>query len=320
LVQNIAEPVGGVKKESGHLLNGMVLKNGKILVHALQWYITHTCNLTCSNCSNFNNFAITGHDKIRRVEDEVAAWGQKLHVNDFCIIGGEPFTNRELHEWAVGLREHFTCRDFRIVTNGTLLRRFAKQIPEWIDKKITIEVSLHSEKHFQKALNDIHEILNGKYERYIVTKRNHIKGIPMHVGCGYDEAILVDGFPAFIIVYKTKFYKWGVKEKQNDVWRFFNSDRELAHETCFHKHTPYIYKGKMYKCGTIVGAQGFAQKYPLTQEDKDLITSYKPIDAMSNNLVEQIQSLNDSIPQCVICPVNNNIEEDIILDSKKILP
>ena len=76
----------------------------------------------------------------------------------------------------------------------------------------------------------------------------------------------------------------------------------------------------MYKCGTIVGAKGFAEKYNIRQKDRDLIESYKPIDAMSNNLAEQIQQLNHSIPQCTMCPNKSNTLEKIKLDKKKILP
>ena len=78
------------------MLNGRILKNGKILVHALQWYISHSCNLTCNNCSNFNNFAIKGNHTFETYKVQAQQWAEKLHVNDFCIIGGEPFVNNDL--------------------------------------------------------------------------------------------------------------------------------------------------------------------------------------------------------------------------------
>ena len=57
------------------MLNGRILDTGKILVPTLQWYISHTCNLTCTNCSNLNNFAITGHNVY---DDAIAAtWADK---------------------------------------------------------------------------------------------------------------------------------------------------------------------------------------------------------------------------------------------------
>ena len=299
------------------MLNGRILDTGKILVPTLQWYISHTCNLTCTNCSNLNNFAITGHNTY---DDAIAAtWADKLHVNDFCIIGGEPFTNNGLNTWALGLRKHFTCRDFRIVTNGTLLKKFAQDIPNWIANGITIEMSLHSEAHFERALADIDEILQGNYKKVNKIELQQL-GVMNHIACGYEDAILVDDFPAFVINYKTKFYTWGVRGVKDGVWQFYDSDRELAHSNCWHKDTPYIFEGKMYKCGTIVGAKGFAEKYNIRQRDRELIESYKPIDAMSNNLAEQIQELNYSIAQCTMCPNKSNTLEKIQLDKKKILP
>jgi len=76
----------------------------------------------------------------------------------------------------------------------------------------------------------------------------------------------------------------------------------------------------MYKCGTVVGAQEFVKKYSVRPQDKELYESYRPIDPMSNNLEVQIQNLNNSIPQCSLCPSKSDEYEDIVLDKKKILP
>ena len=302
------------------MLNGRILKNGKILVHALQWYIGHSCNLTCTNCSNFNNFAISGQDKYSDFEREAQRWSEKLHVNDFGIIGGEPFTNNDLDNWVHGLRDVFTCKDFRVVTNGTLLARHADKMKAWFDKGVTVELSFHSQDHVPKAFAIIDEVLDGKYEKYKVTKNNFIKDQSRHAGCYYEEAILVDDHPAFIINYKDKFMPWGVKNIDNGVYNFYESDREQAHTACWHNDCPYVYKGKMYKCGTVVGAQAFVKKYPVRQQDKDLYESYKPVDAFSNTLEDQVSALSNSIPQCVLCPINSGSVEKISLDKKKVMP
>jgi len=302
------------------VINGKVLSNGKILVPTLQWYISHSCNLTCNNCSNFNNFALGGNDKFVRFEQEANAWSQKLHVNDFCIIGGEPFVNYDLDSWVHGLRDRFDCKDFRVVTNGTLLAKHADKFKSWFDRGVTIELSFHSMAHVKRAFDIIDDVLDGKYEKYQITKRNFIKDQPRHIGCEYDEAILLGNHPAFIINYKTRFIKWGPSTFKEGVWHFHKSKANKAHANCWHKDTPYIFKGKMYKCGTVVGAQEFVKKYSVRPQDKELYESYRPIDPMSNNLEVQIQNLNNSIPQCSLCPSKSEEYEDIVLDKKKILP
>ena len=118
---------------------------------------------------------------------------------------------------------------------------------------------------------------------YKVTKNNFIKDQARHAGCYYEEAILVDDHPAFIINYKDKFMPWGVKNIDNGVYNFYESDREQAHTACWHNDCPYIYKGKMYKCGTVVGAQAFVKKYPVRQQDKDLY-ELKPLIQTKMNL------------------------------------
>ena len=309
------------RKRMGFLvLGGYKLPNGKILVHALQWYISHSCNLTCSNCSNFNNFAIIGNDSFSNQKLFAEQWASKIHVNDFCIIGGEPFVNNDLHNWIVGLRNLFDSKDFKVVTNGSLLHKYKHKLKEWFDKKVTIEISFHDKKHIEPAFAIIKEILP-KHEHYKITEPNMIKGKATHIGCEYKEAILIENdFPAFIINYKMEFMPWGVKEIKNGIYHFHDSDREEAHDNCWHADCPYIYKGNMYKCGTVVGAQAIVDKYPVKKEDKLLYKSYNPIIPTSNNLQEDLLQLQKSIPQCVLCPVNNGRKEQLVLDKKKILP
>lgn len=302
------------------MLGGFELPNGKILVHALQWYISHSCNLTCNNCSNFNNFAIKGNSKFLDQKHFVEQWANKIHVNDFCIIGGEPFVNNDLHTWVMGLRKYFDSKDFKVVTNGSLLHKYKHNFREWFDNGVTIEISFHDQKHIHPAFDIIKEILPN-HEHYKITQPNMIKGKATHIGCEYKEAILIkNDFPAFIINYKMEFMKWGPKYFKDGIWHFYDSDQEQAHENCWHNDCPYIYEGKMYKCGTVVGAQAFVDTYSVKEEDRQLYKSYKPILATSNNLKEDLLSLQKSIPQCKLCPVNMGKKEQIELDSKKILP
>ena len=64
----------------------------------------------------------------------------------------------------------------------------------------------------------------------------------------------------------------------------------------------------------------FVKKYPVRQQDKDLYESYKPVDAFSNTLEEQVSALSHSVPQCVLCPINSGNVEKISLDKKKVMP
>ena len=108
--------------------------------------------------------------------------------------------------------------------------------------------------------------------------------------------------------------KWTSEEELNEQWKEY-----LENKPFVKTHTM---EGHM-KWGTVhedLALFCFAEKYNIRQKDRDLIESYKPIDAMSNNLAEQIQELNYSIAQCTMCPNKSNTLEKIQLDKKKILP
>tara|TARA_B100001287_G_scaffold72181_1_gene59736 strand:- start:6053 stop:6973 length:921 start_codon:yes stop_codon:yes gene_type:complete len=303
------------------MIGGYKLPNGKILVHAIQWYISHSCNMTCSNCKTFNNFAITGNHTFKQYEEQAIQWSNKIHINDLCILGGEPFVNNDLHNWIMGLRKLFPeTKDYKVTTNGSLLHKYKKHFREWADNKTTIEISFHNPAHIEPAFNIINEIYP-KHERYKITKKNMIKDKALHIGCEYEEAILIeDDFPAFIINYNMNFMPWGVKEVKDGLWHFYDSDREEAHDACWTNDCPYIYKGKMYKCATVVGAQAFIDKYPVKDEDKTLYKNSKAISPMSNDLQNEILEFKNSVPQCSLCPVDVGKKEEIILTKKKIMP
>jgi len=91
----------------------------------------------------------------------------------------------------------------------------------------------------------------------------------------------------------------------------------MSHITCVANNCHYIYKGKLYKCGTIVGAQEFVKKYRVEPKAAYLINSYKPIDLNDTDLDEQVNNLKKHIPQCSLCPTNSKTEPIVNLTKKQ---
>lgn len=285
------------------MINGRIINN-KILVHTAQWYITHTCNLTCSHCLSFNNFAIAGHDEFENNMDAAKHWNQLITIKDFTIVGGETFTHNNLDDWAVGLREIFSdVKDFKIITNGTLLTKYADKFNKWFDLDIVIEISFKNIKDYQTL-------------QKILSTYNNVE-IKSHFM--YDQAIYIDNKLRFLIEFCEYHTPWAVKSKTKNKYEFWKTDKEAAHKKCWQKYCHYFYQGQLYKCGTIVGAREFVQKYQVDTNCKELYLDYKPINYYDNNLLDKIVSLNNAVSQCEMCPVASP-QEQIIIDNKKILP
>lgn len=279
------------------------LENQKIKLNMVQFYISHTCNLSCPNCLSFNNFSISGHDDYDH--ELCKRWSNIIDVEDFTIIGGEPLGNPYLDKWVNGLRSLFpTVIDFKICTNGILLDKWTEQIKEWLEKKVVIEISVHSSKHLQQIYTSIEKILEGLEVETFDNNPPSNYSFPEYYQTEYNKIIFYKQFPAFIISYDFEFSEWGVKNIQKNKLSFFDSDPYDAHKQCPYKECHYIYQGEMYKCGTLVGAKELIKKYIIEPKSYELINNYRPINLNDDDITEQLTNISKRvIPQCRLCPI-----------------
>ena len=283
----------------------MLNSHEKIKLDMVQFYISHTCNLSCPNCLSLNNFSISGHEEYN--QDLCKKWSDIVEIDDLTIIGGEPMSNPHLDKWVTGLRNLFSnVIDFKICTNGLLLDKWSEQIKDWIKQKVVIEISVHSSKHLEQINASIDKILEGlEIETFDNSYPNY--NYPNYYPYEYNKIIFYKQFPAFIISYDFEFSEWGVKESNQSILKFFDSDPKAAHKACPYKDCHYIYQGEMYKCGTLVGAKELIKKYIIEPKSLNLIDSYKPINLNDDDIIDQLQNItNNAIPQCRLCPIGEH--------------
>lgn len=263
-----------------------------------QWYISHTCNLACPSCLSFNNYNIKGHEYWKDNKEYAKQWSQLVSVKDFSIIGGEPLSNPDLHNWVLGLQTLFNTDDFKICTNGTLLNKWIDQAKEWIQLNVILEISYHDPKHLEGIESALKNILSGLDIKWI--NGGQYNG-PNFNYREYDKIGYLNDKVCVLLQENCEFRKWDLNNE---------NDPNTSHKHCWWKNCHYWYKGELYKCGTIVGAQELSKKHNL--KNKELINSYKPINIMSNNLTEQLTNLKNYIPQCSMCTTLNFDNDDRI--------
>ncbi|MCR5040503.1 MAG: radical SAM protein, partial [Clostridia bacterium] len=91
----------------------------------LEIEISEFCNLNCKGCTNCSNIAT------RKQFYEFDEYSKDLHriseifsgIKKIRLLGGEPFLNPRIVDYAGLVRELFPDSDLRIVTNGLLLPR-----------------------------------------------------------------------------------------------------------------------------------------------------------------------------------------------------
>lgn len=290
----------------------------KIKLSLVQFYISHTCNLSCPNCLSLNNFAISGHDFYDH--DLVSQWADTIDIDDLTIIGGEPLSNPDLDNWVTGLKSVYPdVVDFKICTNGTLLDQWVESAKTWINNQVVIEISVHSSKHLEQINAAIEKIVehldvetfSGNYPDYVFPEYYR----------EYNKIIFYKQFPAFIINYNFEFSEWGVKSIEPNKLNFYRNNAEIAHKHCPYKDCHYIYKGEMYKCGTLVGAKALIERYHVDTLSNILISHYKPISLTDPDIKNKLSTITEkSIPQCAMCPVGEHNSVSIENATIKKLP
>lgn len=271
----------------------------KINIPVAQWYISHTCNLSCKNCLSYNNFNISGHERWADNADDVARWGELVTVEDFSIIGGEPLGNPDLHLWVKGLHKYFDTENFKICTNGVQLDRWVDHIAEWTAMGVILEIHTKDKSH----LSDTWKFLNHAFA----------KDIQWRKGVEYDWIGTYNGKTVCYQTMDKSFLTWGTKGRnEQGEYELFETNPKHTHNLCQWSNCHYFFRGGLWKCGTIVGAQEFVKKYPVRQDHKDAILEYKPI-TITDNLEQDIENLRYMIPQCGLC--NNILKTKNRLDS-----
>jgi organic radical activating enzyme len=95
----------------------------------LETMITQSCNLSCLGCTNYSDLRHAGYVPWSQGKQQIQAWLDRINIQEFGIIGGEPLINPEWREWVSGSRELMPEAQLRFTTNGLLLDR----VPDMID-------------------------------------------------------------------------------------------------------------------------------------------------------------------------------------------
>ena len=122
-----------------------------------EFYITNVCNLNCTDCNRFNNFAFTGHQVWNDHADIYKEWATKLKIDRIGIIGGEPMLNPDFMSWLTGINSLWPTSEIEIVTNGSQLHRHPDLYNTLANSHqlIHVKISFHGVGQKQKVMKDL---------------------------------------------------------------------------------------------------------------------------------------------------------------------
>jgi len=285
-------------------------------LNRVEFYITNVCNLNCTNCNRFNNFAFSGHWKWNDYLADYKAWSKVIDLGQVAILGGEPMSNPDLPNWINGVNQLWpNLKKISLVTNGTYLNK----IPGFYDfltqfnDRVRVEISGHNA---PEIINDIDNIIeffptaptqtiNYNQSLWQTRYASARQWEPKWPDCPdpadfyqLPESIQKDCLEKYIIhplqLFDSSYTDGTVTVEFFPILYFYpspvqhnletgqltlhHSDPVLAMENCYFKTCPHFIKGRLYKCGPAGILPEFIKQFEIniTESDRTLINSYEP--------------------------------------------
>ena len=263
------------------------------------FYITNVCNLTCNYCESFNNFAFKGHFYWKDYEEVFQKWGDILYIDILNIHGGEPITNPDIINWAIGLKKIWReSSEYFISSNGTLLKNKIDECRELINLGWNFDIVIHDPEHREEVENSIRTILKNKnykinYDVDIIKNRKEYVDV--------DGTLLISIEEAFV------FRQNSIASMKDRMINMHRSNIDKAHEICFNDADEQCYgffRGALYKCYLTGIAQDLVKQFNVEPYAKDLLLSYKPGWPYDDDqtLDHFFANLHKPLAQCTLCP------------------
>jgi len=95
----------------------------KLYLRSVDIVITEKCSLKCESCSNLSQYYVNPkNDDIAGLSSEIDALCANIdEINEFRVIGGEPFMNKNIHLVVEKIIQKKNVRKIVIFTNGTIV-------------------------------------------------------------------------------------------------------------------------------------------------------------------------------------------------------
>jgi sulfatase maturation enzyme AslB (radical SAM superfamily) len=201
----------------------------------LETMLTYACTLSCKSCTNYSDYGMKGgYVKWSDVKPTLDSWFDRIRVDCFGFIGGEPLMNPELETWVRNFRTEYPYTTVMIVTNAQL---FMKNL--WL-----LDAMEELGMIYLKFTNHIPNAAYFKQAVDTVMTRFDWKWVPEWERYFYQEKILdflVSETPTFM---KTYLGEYGSMKP-------YNNNPNEAFQICNQQICPLLYNGKLYKCSSL---------------------------------------------------------------------
>jgi organic radical activating enzyme len=273
-------------------------------------YITNVCNLSCTHCQSFNNFAFKGHQLWDDYQNEYANLSTRIEFDRLQIIGGEPTLNPDFEKWVTGISNLWPNSKLEISTNGSRPDKLNDNIYQILSKNNgLVWLTCHNIETYNKMLDFSKQFLKDIVFDYCPdpeSKDNWKISYNTIKDDIWPDCDQIDQFVDLPETVKQEFIKKhrlnanldlkttsrmlvdknGVGVRIDWAQTFvpsaievinaqqtklkYNSDPNQAHANCYFKSCHQINKGKLYKCPLVSVLPDFLDQFNVDISSDDL--------------------------------------------------
>lgn len=258
---------------------------------------TQACNLSCLGCTNYSDLTQKGFLTWPDAKNQIEPWLERVNINDFGIIGGEPLLNPTIKDWIYGVRELMPTAQIRFTTNGLLLHKHLDIVDDLMSiGNCVFKISIHTE---SKRTESIVDYLFKKYEWSNVNE------------FGIDR-FKTGNNVRFQINKPTVFLKSFKNNYENMLP--YSSNPTDAFDICCQKTCPLLYNGKIYKCSTSALLKDTLSRVnnPNSEQWEPFLVEGLDPDCSQQSLQNFVNNFGRANKICSMCPTTNDKNSQIV--------
>lgn len=267
----------------------------KFFVEDGAFNITNVCNLTCDGCESFNNYNFKGHMKFADYERYYKQWSRLVSIDTITIHGGEPFTNPDILNWVIKLKQLWpNAQEYYVSTNGTFLHNKKDIAQKIIDNEYYLNICVHDPDMYEEIKNNLYAVL----EHHDFYTESHNQGTT-YIDLKTNQKLA--------LLESTYYFKKSAIDYITDkTWYMHKSDINKAYEVCLEGSAPcnLFHKGYLYQCQLTALKDDLMLQFSIEPRAVDLLKKYRAGDpfAPKHELKQFFRKHNKPIAQCTLCP------------------
>lgn len=250
----------------------------------LEFHVSHSCNLSCMQCSHYSNNKHTGMATADDTRSQFSLWNRKLLPEKISLLGGEPTLNPELVDIIYITREMWPHSKLLLVTNGFFLHKFL-DLPKALEETgCYLDISVHhSSPEYQKAIEPARKLVDEWSKEYFLK-----------------------------VNWRESFSKWRrtYKGTCQNMSPYTDDNPRKSWNICKSKWCLQLHEGMLWKCPQLAYLKMQLQKVgKLDSDEWQPYVQYKPLS--HNNSIEKIREFVSRQVEdvCGMCPAKHELFE-----------